>query len=93
MGLLWTADAVRDRDAIYDYVEARSPRAAISLDTLFSQKAADLSRHPAMGRPGRVPGTRELVAHRNYILIYDSTETEVRILRLLHAARLWPRQC
>ena len=37
MRLRWPADAVRDRDAIYDYVEARSPRAAIRLDTLFSQ--------------------------------------------------------
>ncbi|MBA4090730.1 MULTISPECIES: type II toxin-antitoxin system RelE/ParE family toxin [Sphingomonadaceae] len=92
MRLRWTADAVRDRDAIYDYVEARSPRAAIRLDTIFSQKAADLSRLPAMGRPGRVPGTRELIAHRNYILVYDLTDTDVRILRLLHAARLWPPQ-
>ncbi len=43
-----------------------------------------------MGRPGRVPGTREWVVHRNYMLIYDQTDTEVRILRLLHAARQWP---
>ena len=90
MTLHWTAEAVTDRNAIYDYVEARSPRAAISLDTLFSQKAADLALHPAMGRPGRVPGTRGWVAHRNYILTYDHTDTDVRILRLLHAARQWP---
>ncbi|MCI4592413.1 type II toxin-antitoxin system RelE/ParE family toxin [Sphingobium sp. BYY-5] len=43
-----------------------------------------------MGRPGRVAGTRELVAHRNYILVYDVAESEIRILRLLHAARRWP---
>jgi addiction module RelE/StbE family toxin len=88
--LRWTADAVRDRVAIYDYVEARSPQAAIRLDTLFSQKAADLSCHPAIGRVGRVLGTRELVAHRNYILVYELTDNDIYILRLLHAARQWP---
>ena len=35
-------------------------------------------------------GTRELVAHRNYILIYDTAGDVVRVLRLLHAARQWP---
>ncbi|MCI4592412.1 type II toxin-antitoxin system RelE/ParE family toxin [Sphingobium sp. BYY-5] len=39
MRLRWTAEAVADRDAIYDYVEARNPRAALRLDGLFSEKA------------------------------------------------------
>ena len=34
--------------------------------------------------------TRELVAHRNYILIYDTAGDAVRVLRVLHAARQWP---
>lgn len=33
---------------------------------------------------------RELVVHRNYILVYDVTGDEVRILRVLHARRQWP---
>jgi plasmid stabilization system protein ParE len=43
-----------------------------------------------MGRPGREAGTRELVAHKNYILVYDVTADMVRVLRVLHAARQWP---
>lgn len=46
--------------------------------------------HPGLGRPGRLQGTRELVAHRNYILIYDVAGDLVRVLRILHAARQWP---
>jgi plasmid stabilization system protein ParE len=48
--------------------------------------------HPQFGRPGRIIGTRELVAHRNYILVYDVTADTVRVLRVLHAARQWPPQ-
>ena len=62
----------------------------MDLDDLFSEKATRLVDHPGLGRPGRVPGTRELMAHKSYILIYDLVGDEVRILRLLHATRLWP---
>jgi plasmid stabilization system protein ParE len=31
------------------------------------------------------------VLHRNYLLIYEQVEERLRILRVLHAAREWPR--
>jgi len=92
MKLFWTPEAEQDRDEIYDYIEADNPAAAFDLDELFSEKAALLADNPGMGRPGRLPGTRELVAHRNYILVYDLTGDWVRVLRVLHAARQWPPQ-
>lgn len=57
---------------------------------LFTRKAANLVNHPAMARPDRLPGTRELVVHHNYILVYDVIGDDVRILRVLHARRQWP---
>ncbi|MFZ4623288.1 MAG: hypothetical protein ACOYNF_03525 [Rhodoferax sp.] len=36
---------------------------------VLMDKAALLDQHPMLGRVGRVKGTRELVAHPNYILI------------------------
>ncbi|WP_287398224.1 type II toxin-antitoxin system RelE/ParE family toxin [Nitrosomonas sp. H1_AOB3] len=90
MKLFWTPEALRDRDAIYDYIEVDNPRAALALDELFSEKAQRLPDHPALGHPGRVAGTRELIAHQNYIIIYDVTGELVRVLRVLHAARQWP---
>ena len=90
MKLSWTPEAIADRDAIFDYIEADNPAAAAALDELFSEKAERLTDHPKLGRPGRVEGTRELVVHENYTLVYDIVGDLTRILRVLHAARQWP---
>jgi addiction module RelE/StbE family toxin len=90
MELFWTPEAIQDRDEIYDYIEADNPTAALALDELFAEKAGRLVDHPALGRLGRVAGTRELVAHQNYIFVYDTRGDLLRVLRILHAARQWP---
>ena len=43
-----------------------------------------------LGRLGRVEHTRELVAHRSYVLVYDLAGDIVRVLRVLHTAQQWP---
>lgn len=88
--LAWTLEAIQDRDEIYAYIEADNPVAALALDELISEKASRLIDHPGMGRAGRIAGTRELVAHRNYILVYDLSGELVRVLRVLHTSRQWP---
>lgn len=90
MRIFWTPESLDDRRAIYDYIEADNPLAALNLDELFSEKVRNLIDHPGLGRIGRVTGTRELVFHKNYILIYDTTAESVRVLRVLHAAMQWP---
>ena len=90
MRLVWTRPAKEDRKSIREYIAVDNPRAALALDELFAEKTAHLADHGDLGRPGRVAGTRELVAHPNYIVIYDTVGDVVRVLRILHAARLWP---
>ncbi len=90
MRLIWTMDATRSRDAIFDRIEADNPSAALAMDALFSESALHLMEHPEMGRPGRVRGTRELVVHPNYLFVYDVSRDTIRILSLLHASRQWP---
>jgi toxin ParE1/3/4 len=90
MRLLWTPESVVDRQAIYDYIEADNPLAAIELDESFEGKSQVLTQHPNMDRSGRVPKTRELVVHPNHLLIYRVSGQEIHILRVMHAARQWP---
>src|SRR5271165_2319372 len=70
MDLVWTKSARRDRHEIYEFIQMDSVPAAFKMDSIFAEKAAILTEFPEIGRPGRVPGTRELLAHRHYFLIY-----------------------
>ena len=90
MKLFWTLEAHQDRRDVRDYIARDNPVAAVALDEMVTQKARILLTHPALGRPGRIAGTRELIVHRNYVLVYDVADEAVRILRLLHARRQWP---
>lgn len=91
MRLEWSAYALADRIAIFDYIEADSPRAAVAVDNRIREQVETLAQFPQSGRSGRIEGTRELVINRTpYIVAYRITGDTVRILRVLHGARRWP---
>lgn len=91
MRLEWSPDAVADRDLIFDYIEADNPHAAALVDDRIAAAATRLIAFPESGRAGRVDGTRELLVSRTpYILPYRVIGDTVRILRVIHGARLWP---
>lgn len=93
MRIEWSIIAVADRTAIFDYIEAESPQAAILIDARIEAAVEHLLLMPAMGRPGRVEGTRELIIDRTpYIAAYLILENTVRILRVLHGAQQWPEE-
>jgi toxin ParE1/3/4 len=88
--LLWTPEAIEDREAIYEHIETDNPAAALALDELFLEKTSRLLDHPELGKLGRVIATRELVLHQNYILVYTVITDAIWLLRVLHARRQWP---
>jgi len=93
MRLEWSAFALADRDAIFDYIEADSPRAAIAVDGRIRERVGNLAKFPESGRIGRIDGTRELVVRRTpYIAAYRIAGDTVRILRILHGAQRWPEE-
>ena len=92
MRLRWTRLAERDLDQIGNYIGQDNPAAAARVVLeLIDQAQTLLPEHPAIGRPGRVLGTRELViGNLPYIVAYRVRGRDVEILRVLHTARAWP---
>jgi addiction module RelE/StbE family toxin len=91
MKIRWTRPASRDIQAIQDYIAQDNLMAARQLTSTIRQRVQQLQDHPEIGRPGRLPGTRELVMTGTpYIAPYRVKDQCVEILALYHGARRWP---
>lgn len=86
----WRRAARADLLAIVDYISDDNPDAAQRLKDEIEAKVAKLAVQPKLYRPGRVTGTREMVVRSNYVVVYAEHDGAVVILRVLHAAQLWP---
>jgi addiction module RelE/StbE family toxin len=87
MLIKWTRAALASVDEIAGFIANDNPTRPNSFVLELQAAVTQLQAHPGMGRAGRVPGTRELVLHKNYIAIYRVRGDDVEILRLHHAAR------
>lgn len=86
----WRARALEDLSAIVAYIARYNPVAADALRDRIESAVLSLSEHPYLFRPGRVAGTREIVAHPNYILVYRVLADYVEVVSVMHAAREYP---
>ncbi|MDR2892936.1 MAG: type II toxin-antitoxin system RelE/ParE family toxin [Deltaproteobacteria bacterium] len=86
----WKRAAHADLWAIVDYIADDSQEAAQALKDELVSTIAKLPKNPKMYRMGRVPGTREIVVRKNYIVVYSETPSQITILRILHAAQEYP---
>jgi toxin ParE1/3/4 len=89
--LEWRERAREDLLSIVDYISDDNPGAAQRLKDDVESKVAQLTDHPKLYRTGRVSGTREMPVGRSYLVVYLEDDRRVSILRVLHAAQLWPR--
>jgi toxin ParE1/3/4 len=89
----WLRAALDNLNAVAEYISRDNPAAAARAVAAIVNAAEQLKRFPASGRPGRVPGTRELVVSGTpYIVPYRVRGDAVELLRVFHAARKWPRR-
>jgi toxin ParE1/3/4 len=87
----WLRRAVANLNAEAEYISQDSPAAAARTVAAIVDAVELLRSHPAMGRPGRVPDTRELVVPGTpYIVPYRVRGDAVELLRVFHGARKWP---
>ncbi len=86
----WTADArVRYRTLI-DHISKHNPSASKKIAARIRHVLEHAAQRPLMFRMGRVPGTREAVAHPNYIVVYRVEATTILVVAVLHARQIYP---
>lgn len=92
MQVKWLRGALRNLEQEAEHIARDDPKAAAALILEADEVTRLLTLHPELGRPGRVPGTRELVLpHYPYIIPYRVKVQRVEILRVLHTSRKWPQ--
>jgi len=89
----WLRRALRNLDQEADYIARDDPQAAARVVERIAASVDLLATQPALGRPGRVPGNRELIVTGTpYIVPYRVRDDTVEILRVFHGARRWPEK-
>ena len=91
MRVKWLVYAIADMAQVRAYIAQDNPHAAKAVGGRLMGAARALAVSPALGRPGRLVGTREMVVpDLPYILAYRVRNDAVEILRVLHTSRRWP---
>ena len=87
----WTKRALRRLDQIGAHISRDSPVAAAKVVARLVAAVDALADHPAMGRTGRISGTRELaLADIPYNIPCRVARDTIEILTIMHAAQQWP---
>ena len=86
----WRASARDDLVDIIDYVTERDVCAAVHLLDTIEEAGESLPEHPMLYRAGRVAGTREMVVHPHYMVVYHIANFAIEILAVMHTSRRPP---
>lgn len=92
MRLIWSPEAITDLEDIHSYIASDNAAAADRVvATIVAAVERLLPAFQSAGRPGRIPGTRELVVPRTlYIVPYFVDGEIINVARVYHGARDWP---
>jgi addiction module RelE/StbE family toxin len=83
----------RRLEDIRERIAADNPAAAARLVERIRAAVERLVASPAIGRPGRVAGTRELIISGTpYVVPYRINGEIVQIITVLHSAQRWPNK-
>jgi toxin ParE1/3/4 len=93
MKVVWSRRAIRQPVHLRRYIEPDSEQNALVASRILT--SVDLLRtHPQIGRPGRVPGTRELVVPDTpYVIPYRVRRERLELIAVFAAAKNGPASC
>lgn len=92
MRIVWLRAALKNLNDEAGFIAADQPQAARAVIEQITRTVALLATQPALGRPGRVVGTRELIIPQTHYLVpYLVRDDAVVVLRVFHASRRTPR--
>ncbi|MBI5815221.1 MAG: type II toxin-antitoxin system RelE/ParE family toxin [Nitrospinae bacterium] len=90
MRIRWLKAAADDLLHVEAFIARENPAAAVDVVLAVINAVEKLGRFPAMGRPGRVDDTRELVVGGfPFIVPYTVRKDVVEILRVFHQRQKW----
>ena len=85
-----TIQFLQDLDDMVLFIAQDNVVAALELEQHIHNQVDKLADPNFPRRPGRLPGTLELVAHPNYVVLLVQTDTTVTALAVMHVARQYP---
>ena len=89
MQIVWSQDAKHDLWQVLDFISDKNPVAAFNLFTDIEIAITHLAQNPYLYKLGRVTGSREIIVHPNYIVVYRVLEN-IEILSVVHARQQYP---
>ena len=92
MIVVWSPRAITHLADLRAYLAHENPGAAGRVATALLTAVERLAGLPNLGRPGRVPGTRELVVPGTpYVIPYRLRAGRLEIIAVFHGRQRWPR--
>lgn len=93
MKIVWLPAARNDLLIIRDYLSRDNITIANLIIVTIIKASIIITDNPALGRAGRVKGTREYIfTDIPYIVPYRVRDNRVEILRVFHQSRKWPNE-
>jgi toxin ParE1/3/4 len=86
----WTEDAKDDLRRIITRIKQDNREAAHSMAERIRESIRPAAHFPEGYKEGPIPGTREIVAHPNYKVVYVIESEYIEVIAVVHTRLQWP---
>lgn len=90
LDVVWRPRSQISLRAIIGYIADHDPLAAGRMLVRIRASVEPARVYPQLGRVGRAKGTREIIAHPNYLVIYRVLPDAIEVLNVIHARQKYP---